>query len=47
MKIFWAFIGLAAGNFILAFIGLTNFDVAFERSFFQALALFAFAIVSY
>jgi hypothetical protein len=40
-------VGLAAGNFIYQmFMAEPNFLVAFERSFFQAIAVFAYIIAS-
>jgi len=41
MNIFLLFIGLSIGNFGYQFVNKKDYNAAFERSFFQAVALVA------
>lgn len=35
----WAFLGMAAGNFLYQAITASDWETAFERTFFQAIAV--------
>jgi hypothetical protein len=45
IKAIIVFLGLTTGNFILQFFRDQDWAVAFERSFFQAIAIIAYILV--
>jgi len=45
-NLFWLFLGLSGGNFIYQLIKNKDYETAFERSFFQGVAILSIYIFS-